>query len=146
MIKWVLSNLKSVAAIAVALLMLANFGYSILAAKKITGLQNEIKAIEEKATANAKAVETLQSVRASDAKAIKAIQDGQTIISGKLSRTISGLGRVSDETKQILDSHKKVLIESGDQGFYAEYNFHFKTSVEAALSYRMSLQNDTWEV
>lgn len=104
MIKWVLSNLKSVAAIAVALLMLANFGYSILAAKKITGLENEIKAIEEKATANAKAVETLQSIRASDAKAIKAIQDGQTIISGKLSRTISGLGRVSDETKQILDS------------------------------------------
>ncbi|WWT38161.1 Rz-like spanin [Enterobacteria phage PRDcochinilla] len=104
MIKWVLSNLKSVAAIAVALLMLANFGYSILAAKKISGLQNEIKAIEEKATANAKAVETLQSVRASDAKAIAAIQEGQTIISGKLSRTISGLGRVSDETKQILDS------------------------------------------
>ncbi|WWT38595.1 Rz-like spanin [Enterobacteria phage PRDmaroon] len=104
MIKWVLSNLKSVAAIAVALLMLANFGYSILAAKKITGLQNEIKAIEEKATANAKAVEALQSVRASDAKAIAAIQEGQTIISGKLSRTISGLGRVSDETKQILDS------------------------------------------
>ncbi|WWT39277.1 Rz-like spanin [Enterobacteria phage PRDwine] len=104
MIKWVLSNLKSVAAIAVALLMLANFGYSILAAKKITGLQNEIKAIEEKATANAKAVETLQSVRASDAKAIAAIQEGQTIISGKLSRTISGLGRVSNESKEILDT------------------------------------------
>lgn len=104
MIKWVLSNLKSVAAIAVALLMLANFGYSILAAKKITGLQNEIKAIEEKATANAKAVETLQSIRASDAQAIAAIQEGQTIISGKLNRTISGLGRVSDESKQILDT------------------------------------------
>lgn len=104
MIKWILSNLKSVAAIAVALLMLANFGYSILAAKKITGLQNEIKAIEEKATANAKAVETLQHVRQIDAQAIAAVQEGQTIISGKLDRTISGLGRVSNESKEILDT------------------------------------------
>lgn len=104
MIKWISDNIKGVTVSAVALLLLANFGYSILAAKRIEGLQNEVKAIEEKATANAKAVEALRQFRQSDAAAIVTLQSGQIEISSRLTGTIKGMGRVSNESREILDT------------------------------------------